>query len=362
MDSAVWPCFSTGGRGSGRRLRWRLALFGGLCGSLGATGLAGGFGCFLLAFQVSEPTAALLYFIGLLAHMMSPFLYRDRTVGGNGFKPHFLKKCCVPAGALEPYLPLSKNRPALTVIMATPSNAREPDSSQEEEQEEILDTGFDAMLFWDRYRQPLLIGISVVLLGLAGYGFYTIHQSTTAAAAGAALASASTEDDYRAVIDKYAGTPAAGNAALLLASRLREDKKYDDAIQTLQTFLDKSPTHPLASGGDLAIGEILEAEGKKDDAIAKYQEVAAKYPDSYAAPVAVLDQANLLTFEGKNDDAKRVYQDFVAQFPDSIFVQQAMAEMRMLRVSGSSAAAGTAAPAATPVSPESLPSIKMPGQ
>jgi len=33
----------------------------------------------------------------------------------------------------------------------------------------------------------------------------------------AALAQATTEDDYRAVMDKYSGTPAAGNAALLLA-------------------------------------------------------------------------------------------------------------------------------------------------
>jgi TolA-binding protein len=226
--------------------------------------------------------------------------------------------------------------------MASPSNASEPESPEEEE---IIHAGFDPLLFWDQYRQVVLVAGGVILLGLAIFGTYEFNQSRTVAAAGAALSQASTEDDYSQIIAKYPGSIAAGDASLLLAGKLRDEKKYDEAVQVLQTFLDKSPTHPLAHAGDLSIAETLEAQGKTDDAIAKYQEVAAKYPDTYSAPLALLAQANAYKSEGKTEDARRAYENFVAQFPDSIFAQQAMGEMKMLRAAPGAAATGS--PSAT---------------
>jgi tetratricopeptide (TPR) repeat protein len=229
--------------------------------------------------------------------------------------------------------------------MASPSNASDPESSDEEE---IIEGGFDHLLFWDQYRRIILLAAGVILLGLAGFGIYEYNQTKLIAAAGAALSQAASEDDFRQVIDKYSGTVAAGDASLFLAARLRADKQYDDAIQVLQTFLDKYPTHPLAHAGDLSIAETLEAQGKLDDAIAKYQEVAAKYPDTYSAPIAVLAQANILKYQGKIEDARRVYENFVAQFPDSIFAQRAMIEMRMLRPASGASAASTPSVEAAP--------------
>jgi len=228
--------------------------------------------------------------------------------------------------------------------MATPSNASDPDPSDEDDEEEdIIETGFDPLLFWDQYRQTILLAAGIILLALAIFGFYEYNHSRLIASAGAALAQASTEDDYRQVIDKYPGTVAAGNASLILAGKLRDEKKYDDALQVLQAFLDKYPTHPLAHAGDLSFAETLDAEGKLDDAISKYQEVAAKYPDSYSAPLAVLAQANILKHQGKIEEARRVYENFVAQFPDSIFAQQAMAEMHMMRAPAGGSASPTPA-------------------
>jgi len=238
--------------------------------------------------------------------------------------------------------------------MASPYNASEPESPEDEEvDEEIISTGFNALLFWDEYRQTILLAVGVLILAGVIFGIYEYNQSQRLAASGTALAGASTEDDYRAIIDKYPDTVAAGDASLLLAGKLRADTKYDDAIQVLQNFLDKYPTHPLAAAGDLSIAETLETQGKLDDAMTRYQEVAAKYPDSYAAPVAVLDQANLLQFQGKIEDARRVFENFVAQFPYSIFVNQAMAEMHLLPPAAPGAAASASA-APTPANPEGL--------
>jgi len=219
--------------------------------------------------------------------------------------------------------------------MASPPNTSEPESSDEEE---IIEAGFDPLLFWDQYRQTILLVGGVLLLALAGFGIYEYNQSQRIAAAGAALAQAANDDDYRAVMDKYSGTVAAGDASLFLGGRLRGEKKYDDSLQVLQTFLDQYPNHPLAHAGDLSIGETLDAQGKLDEAIAKYQEVAAKYPDSYSAPLAVIAQANILKSQGKIDEARRLYENFVAQFPNSIFTQEAMAEMHLLRPVGGASA------------------------
>ena len=135
--------------------------------------------------------------------------------------------------------------------------------------------------------RPSLWAAGLVLLALLGFSVYEYNQSQRIAAAGAALAQAANDDDYRQVIGKYSGTVAAGDASLFLAGRLRDERKYGEAVDVLEAFLDKYPNHPLAAAGDLSLAETLEAQGKPDDALAKYQEVAAKYPDSYSAPVAV---------------------------------------------------------------------------
>jgi predicted negative regulator of RcsB-dependent stress response len=211
--------------------------------------------------------------------------------------------------------------------MASPSNASEPETPEEEE---IIPAGFDPILFWDQNRQAILVVAVIVILALAGYGWYAAQQASTIAAAETALANASNEDDFNQIIAKYPGTTAAGNATLLLAGKLRDAKRYDDAIQTLQTFMDKYPKHPLIAAGDLGIAQVLDNEGKQDEALSRYEEVAAKYQDSYTAPVALLAQASILRHQGKNEEARRVYENFVTQFPDSVFAQEANAEMRMI--------------------------------
>ena len=106
--------------------------------------------------------------------------------------------------------------------MASPSDDNVPESSEEEE---VIDTGFDFLLFWDQYRQIILLVGGAVLLALVFFGIYEYNQSQRIAAAGAALAQAATEDDYRQVIAKYPGTVSAGDAALWPAAARRHASK-----------------------------------------------------------------------------------------------------------------------------------------
>ena len=212
--------------------------------------------------------------------------------------------------------------------MALPPDDNEPEPLEEEE--EIIEAGFDPLLFWDQYRTAILVVGGIILLGLIGFGVYEFRQTQYIAAASQALAQADSEDAYRQVIASYPGTIAAGNASIFLSGTLSAEKKYDDALQVLQDFLDKYPTHPLASAGDLSYAEILEAQGKTDEAVARYEEVSAKYPESFSAPLAAIAEANILQAQAKIEEARRLYENFIAQFPDSIFSQEAMAQMHLL--------------------------------
>ena len=190
---------------------------------------------------------------------------------------------------------------------------------------------FDAHLFWDEHKNKIILAVALIVAALVIYAIYEITAQQRDEAAGAMLAQAAKADDYKALIEKYPQSAAAGDAHLLLAKQLRDEKKYDEAAATLRDFSQKNPEHPLAHAGLLSLAETLELQGKTDEAMTTYQQVATKYPDSYSAPIAVLAQANLLKAQGKADEARRAYENFVTQFPDSVFSQEAMREMRLMR-------------------------------
>jgi TolA-binding protein len=195
----------------------------------------------------------------------------------------------------------------------------------------IPQTEFDPQIFWDQHKNKIIIygGLFIVALIIWAISEYTSHAR--AAAASAMLAHASKAEDYKALIEKYPRSVAAGDASLLLGKQQRDEKKYDDAIATLRNFTEKSPEHPLVHAGLLSLAETLQAQGKIDEALSTYQQVATKYPDSYSAPIATLAQASLLKSQGKTEDARRIYENFIGQFQDSTFTQEAMRELKLMR-------------------------------
>lgn len=191
--------------------------------------------------------------------------------------------------------------------------------------------GFDSELFWDENKKTILASVALLVIALVCYGIYETTTKNKRAAASTMLAQAAKPEDYKALIEKYAGTVAAGDAHLLLAKQQRDEKKFDDAAATLRAFTDKYPEHPLIDAGWLSLAETQALQGKPDDAVKTYQTVAAKYPTSYSAPLATLAQASLLKTQGKPEDAKHLYENFLAQYPGSTFTQETMREMQLLK-------------------------------
>ena len=210
----------------------------------------------------------------------------------------------------------------------------------------------DSNLALEKYKLPILLGVTLLILAAIGFGYYESYQARNAAAASALLDGAKTEADYQKVIATYPGSNAAANASLLLGRAKYNAKDYAGAAQVWQDFAAKFPHHSLVP--DALIGEAgaLEAQGKPDAARAMYQRVATSYQSSFAAPLARISEATLLLSQRKTDEAKHVYEDVIASSPKSDASQMAEQGLRTLNalppLGGSSDANTPPAPAAAP--------------
>ncbi|MEY2502670.1 MAG: hypothetical protein QOI07_3004 [Verrucomicrobiota bacterium] len=227
-------------------------------------------------------------------------------------------------------------------------------------------------VFWDRYKKEVMAVLVFALLAVAGYGGYRLYIDRQANAAAAQLASARTPADFQKVITEYPSTSAGGSAYLLLADAQRNEKKFDEANKTLQTFVDKFPKHELVGTARLAMAGNLEALGKKDEALAAYQRLVAGDPKGFIASVALYSQIHLLKEKKQIDEARKVCETLMTQYRESRLAGDAAYQLRLLKpepppaappaatVAPVPPAAPSAPPAAQSVAPAAPPAPKKP--
>ncbi len=191
-------------------------------------------------------------------------------------------------------------------------------------------SGFEPQIFWDAHKSKIIVYGALLIGALLIFSIYQYTTSQRLEASGTLFAQAKTAADYQAVIDKYPHTISAGNASLLLAKVLRDEKKYDEAVATLRKFTQDFPDHPLVSTGWLSLAETLEVQGKTAEADSTFQQVTAKFPDSYSAPIAALEEANSLRIRGKNEEARVAYENILTQYRESYCAQEATRDLRLL--------------------------------
>ncbi|HEY3898572.1 MAG TPA: tetratricopeptide repeat protein [Chthoniobacter sp.] len=193
------------------------------------------------------------------------------------------------------------------------------------------DTGFDPLVFWFHHQQKILIFLGIVVVALAAYGISEYVGMRRNDAAQVQLSTAHTVDEYRKVIAEYGGTPAAGDAYLLLAAKLRGEGKFDESNTALHTFIDKYPENQMISGAWTSLAANLEAQKKVDEALAMYQKVSTSFANSFSAPIALLAQARILAEKGRTEDARKIYEQVMAQYPENLASREANQEVRKLK-------------------------------
>jgi predicted negative regulator of RcsB-dependent stress response len=211
------------------------------------------------------------------------------------------------------------------------------------------DVALETRVFWERFKNPLIAGLSIVLLAVIAFTGYRFYSDRRAAAASSALASANTAQQYEQVIARYSNTPAAADAYILLAETQRKERKFTEANKTLETFIAKHPKHELVSTAKLAMAANLDSMGKADEALAMYQQIASAYPNTYAAPLAMLSQVYILKAKNRNDDARRICETVLTQYRTSFWAGEAMQQFRLLKPITLSTPAPTAVPTIPPM-------------
>jgi tetratricopeptide (TPR) repeat protein len=211
------------------------------------------------------------------------------------------------------------------------------------------DVALETRVFWERFKQPIIAVLSVVMLATVAFTAYRFYADRRATAASVALASANTAQEYEQVIARYPNTSATADAYILLAEVQRKERKFPEANKALETFIAKYPKHELGSTAKMAMANNLEAMGKTDEALAMYQQIASAYPNSYAAPLAMLSQVYLLKAKNRNDDARRICETILTQYRTSFWAGEAMQQLRLLKPITTSAPPPVAVPTVPPM-------------
>ena len=176
------------------------------------------------------------------------------------------------------------------------------------------ETSVEAHVFWLRYRKEIAAALIVIIVAMIGYAGFRIYQNRREARAAEMLGDAKTPEQYQEVVSRYSGTAAGASANLLLAEKLRSEKKFAEANSALQSFIDKNPEHEFVPTAQLMMAGNLEAMGKDDQALAIYQQVAAKYPNTFSGPLAMISEVPLLKAKNRIDDARRVCEEILTKY------------------------------------------------
>lgn len=137
-------------------------------------------------------------------------------------------------------------------------------------------------------RKRLLIGVVVVALIGAVWGFMSWSKAEHETDANAELFAARIDSGVRSapaspeklleVAKEYPSTEAGEYAQLLAANLLFDQGKYPEAGQQFSDFIDNHAESALVPQAKVGIAACLEAEGKTADAIAKYHDLVVMYP------------------------------------------------------------------------------------
>jgi outer membrane protein assembly factor BamD (BamD/ComL family) len=226
---------------------------------------------------------------------------------------------------------------------------------------------FDPEIFWEFHKKKIILGAIVALLVLIGGGGYVLFQTIQNQKAAAAFSSAGSIDGWKAVINQFPSSVAAGNSYLRIAGQLRSDGKYQDSDGAYDTFVHQFPKHPLLVTAYMGLAANAELEKDARKALDHYKKITDQFGSSFEAPMALYNQGRLTeeiataTDQSKEASqsglrqAQTLFESVVTRYPTSIAAQIAEPEAKRLAekiaqesstAPAPSAPAGSASPAA----------------
>ena len=206
---------------------------------------------------------------------------------------------------------------------------------------------------WGNTIAGVVIAVSVGVIGVQGWRWWTQQQAAQAAAVYDALNAAVRANDaakakeaMAQLADKFAGTGYAPRAALLLAAQLFENGDTAGAKAQLGWVIDKSSEDELKQIARLRLAEVLLDEKQYNEAL---RVLDAKHDQPFAAIYADT-RGDVLAAAGRSDEARNEYQTALAQLdPQSTY--RNFVQLKLDALPAGAAPAGAAATGAGATQP-----------
>jgi predicted negative regulator of RcsB-dependent stress response len=182
----------------------------------------------------------------------------------------------------------------------------------------------DSLLDTIRLKQREISLVAVVVIVIAG-GTYLWRESVVRKderaeqALGAASSSyyagnkALAQSDLEKMVDRYSGTAAGVQGAILLSQILFESGKWDDGIKRLQGVGTSSAAHSFGPSIEALIGGALADQKRYDEAAKHYVAAAQLAPFSADKDLYKAEAARVLSLAGKNEDAKSIWAEIATR-------------------------------------------------
>jgi len=176
--------------------------------------------------------------------------------------------------------------------------------------------------WWARYGTPLLLSVAVVLLSFSGWRYWTssnLEAASEAQALQQQMATAmqrlavNTEDKAantdvqrlgQQLINEYASTPYAVDAALLLAKRAVDTGDLAAAEKQLRAAIELKPSAEITLLAKTRLARVLAARKQYPAALEVLDELG---DDVAAAPLVAEVRGDILLLQGQRDAAGKAY-------------------------------------------------------
>lgn len=188
-------------------------------------------------------------------------------------------------------------------------------------------------VFLDRHQMKVIVLAVLLALFAIGYVIYEGIQTSKQESAGAQLAEAEDVSELQGVVKNNEGTAAAFSAKILLAEKQWEDGQQEDAIRTLEEFLEGDAAHPARPSALASLAAKLMSQGKTAEAEEMFNEITEDPGAGYIAPYAWIALGDIQLAKGDQDAAAKAYETVEREYPDSPFSQEAMQRRLLLKAS-----------------------------
>ncbi|MCZ4692272.1 outer membrane protein [Legionella pneumophila] len=124
--------------------------------------------------------------------------------------------------------------------------------------------------------------------------------------------------------------PADEQISYLAAYELVKNKRYDEAIKSMQIFVQKYPRGGYTANAEYWLGELYLVKKDYSKAIEHFDIVLQQYPSSSKAAASLLKSGYAYAEKGDKQEAKKRFQQVVKTYPDTPTAQLASSKLEAI--------------------------------